>query len=89
MAELLVLRRDMPCSLHACLDEINPILEQLSNNRHTDCRRLAGELHAKLRYGNMQDIYQRGLYEFLSDFINSNNLLGAEIQLAFLSINAS
>ena len=89
VAELLVLRRDMPRSLHACLDEINPILEQLSNNRHTECRRLAGELHAKLRYGKMQDIFQRGLHEFLSEFIDSNNLLGAEIQHAFLSINAS
>ena len=89
VAELLVLRRDMPRSLHACLDEINLILEQLTNNRHTECRRLAGELHAKLRYGKMQDIFQRGLHEFLSDFIDSNNQLGAEIQHAFLSINPS
>ncbi len=89
VAELLVIRRDMPRSLHACLDEINAILEQLSSNRHTECRRLAGELHAKLRYGKMQDIFQRGLHEFLSDFIDSNNQLGAEIQRAFLSINGS
>jgi uncharacterized alpha-E superfamily protein len=89
VAELLVLRRDMPRSLHACLDEITPILEQLAGRRQVECRRLAGELHAKLRYGKMQDIFQRGLHEFLSDFIDSNNLLGAEIQRAFLSINAS
>lgn len=89
VAELLVIRRDMPRSLHACLDEINAILEQLSSNRHTECRRLAGELHAKLRYGKMQDIFQRGLHEFLSDFIDSNNQLGTEIQRAFLSINAN
>lgn len=88
VAELLVLRRDMPRSLHACLDEINPILEQLSGSRQTECRRLAGELHARLRFGKMQDIFQKGLHEFLSDFIDSNNLLGAEIQRAFLSINA-
>ena len=89
VAELLVLRRDMPRSLHACLDEITPILEQLSGIRQTECRRLAGELHARLRFGKMQDIFQKGLHEFLSDFIDSNNLLGAEIQRAFLSINAS
>ena len=89
VAELLVLRRDMPRSLHACLDEISPILEQLSGNRHTECRRLAGELHSRLRYGKMQTIFQQGLHEFLSDFIDSNNVLGAEIQRAFLSINAS
>ncbi len=89
VAELLVLRRDMPRSLHACLDEITPILEQLSGIRQTECKRLAGELHARLRFGKMQDIFQKGLHEFLSDFIDSNNLLGAEIQRAFLSINAS
>ena len=89
VAELLVLRRDMPRSLHACLDETNHILDQLSGNRQTECRRLAGELHARLRFGKMQDIFQKGLHEFLSDFIDSNNLLGAEIQRAFLSINAA
>jgi uncharacterized alpha-E superfamily protein len=89
VAELLVLRRDMPRSLHACLDEISAILEHLSGNRHTECRRLAGALHAKLRYGKMRNIFQEGLHEFLSDFIDSNNILGAEIQRAFLSINAS
>lgn len=89
VAELLVLRRDMPRSLHACLDETNHILDQLSGNRQTECRRLAGELHARLRFGKMQDIFQKGLHEFLSDFIDSNNLLGAEIQRAFLSINAT
>ena len=89
VAELLVLRRDMPRSLHACLDETNHILDQLSGNRQTECRRLAGELHARLRFGKMQDIFQKGLHEFLSDFIDSNNLLGAEIQRDFLSINAA
>ena len=89
VAELLVLRSDMPRSLHACLDEINHILDQLSGNRQTECRRLAGELHARLRFGKMQDIFQKGLHEFLSDFIDSNNLLGAEIQRNFLSINAA
>lgn len=89
VAELLVLRRDMPRSLHACLDEITTILDQLSGNRHTECSRLSGELHARLRYGKMRDIFQQGLHEFLVDFIDSNNLLGAEIQRAFLSINPS
>lgn len=89
VAELLVLRRDMPRSLHACFDEIMPILEQLSGARATECKRLAGELHSKLRFGKMRDIFQRGLHEFLTDFIASNNKLGAEIHKTFLSITAS
>ena len=89
VAELLVLRRDMPRSLHACFDEITPILEQLSGARATECKRLAGELHSKLRFGKMRDIFQHGLHEFLSEFVESNNKLGAEIHKTFLSITAS
>ena len=89
VAELLVLRRDMPRSLHACFDEITPILEQLSGSRHTECKRLAGELHARLRYGKMQQIFQKGLHEFLTDFIDLNNKLGAEVHKTFLSITAA
>jgi uncharacterized alpha-E superfamily protein len=88
VAELLVLRRDMPRSLHACFDEIMPILELLSGSRATECKRLAGELHSKLRYGKMRDIFQRGLHEFLSDFIESNNMLGSEVHKTFFSIVA-
>ncbi len=89
VAELLVLRRDMPRSLHACFDEISPILEQLSGSRHTECKRLAGQIHAQLRFGKMRDIFQHGLHEFLSDFVMSNNRLGAEVHKAFLSITAA
>ncbi len=84
VAELLVLRDDMPRSLHACLDEITPILEQLSR-RNSECRRMAGELHARLHYGRMDEIFQEGLHEFLTDFIDCNNNLGVEIQRTFLN----
>ncbi|HSH55167.1 MAG TPA: alpha-E domain-containing protein [Methylotenera sp.] len=89
VAELLVLRRDMPRSLHACFDEITPILDELSGARNPECKRLAGELHARLRYGKMQQIFQKGLHEFLTDFIELNNKLGAEVHKTFLSITAA
>jgi uncharacterized alpha-E superfamily protein len=89
VAELLVLRRDMPRSLHACFDEITLILEQLSGARQTECRRLAGELHAKLRFGKMRGIFQSGLHEFLDDFVKANNKLGAEVHKTFFSIATS
>ncbi|WP_446810182.1 alpha-E domain-containing protein [Methylomonas sp. 2BW1-5-20] len=85
VAELLVLRDDMPRSLHACYDELAPILEQLCRLRGRECLRLAGENHARLHYGRMADIFNIGLHEFLQDFILRNNALGAEIQRAFLN----
>lgn len=89
VAELLVLRDDMPRSLHACFDEITPILEQLSGRRNSECRRIAGELHARLHYGRMDEIFQEGLHEFLEDFVTCNNNLGVEIQRSFLNAPAA
>lgn len=85
VAELLVLRDDMPRSLHACYDELAPILEQLCGRRGRECLRLAGENHARLHFGRMSDIVRTGLHAFLQDFIVRNNALGVEIQRTFLN----
>ncbi len=89
VAELLVLRKDMPRSLHACFTEITVILETLTTGRHVECRRIAGEINASLKYGRMDHIFQNGLHEFLTEFIECNNQLGAEIQNSFLNIHAA
>ena len=85
VAELLVLRDDMPRSLHACFDEIAPILEYLCRKRGGECLRQAGELHARLHYGHMESIFQEGLHEFLLDFIVHHNQMSNEIQRTFLN----
>lgn len=85
VAELLVLRNDMPRSLHACYSEITPILEQLCTLRGQECLRLGGETHARLKYGRMDDIFKAGLHEYLKEFITRNNSLGNEIQRTFLN----
>jgi uncharacterized alpha-E superfamily protein len=85
VAELLVLRDDMPRSLHTCLDEITPILEDICADRGWECMRQAGELHARLHFGRMNFIDDIGLHEFLQDFIIHNNNLGVEIQKTFLN----
>ena len=69
VSELLILRDDMPRSLHACLNEVCENLDKLSNRSSAETERRAGELHAMLRYGRMEDIFQRGLHDFLTDFI--------------------
>lgn len=75
----------MPRSLHACFDEIMPILEDLSGSRENESCRLGGELHARLHYGRIEVILKQGLHEFLVDFIECNEALCSEIQHAFLS----
>jgi uncharacterized alpha-E superfamily protein len=87
VAALLVLHEDMPRSLHACYDEIAHILDKLDSGRRLESGRLVGELHSRLHYGKMERIFQRGLHEFLLDFICRNNELGGQIQKDFLTIS--
>ncbi len=86
VAELLVLRQDMPRSLHACMDELTNILGQLSGNAGSECIRLAGEMHSSLHYGRIEDVFRGGLHEFLESFLRHNNRLGIEIQRTYLNV---
>ena len=46
VAELLILRDDMPRSLHACMNFIYETLEWLCDEHTREIERAAGELHA-------------------------------------------
>jgi uncharacterized alpha-E superfamily protein len=87
IAELLILRPEMPRSLASCYDEIARTLDLLAEayaGKRGECHRLAGEVHARLRYGRIQDVLQLGLHEFLTEFINRTKLLGEEIASLYL-----
>ena len=86
VAELLIMRADMPRSLHACLNRINDALEQLCGRRPYECRRLAGDLHARIEFGTMQDIFDRGLHEFLTEFVDRTSEIGSQIQRDFMML---
>lgn len=88
VVDLLVLHDDMPRSLHACYTEITPIMEQLCAGRSCEFLRQAGEIHAKLRFGRLEDVLRLGLHQFLQDFIARNNALGTLIQRTFLNAPA-
>ncbi|MEQ1602041.1 MAG: alpha-E domain-containing protein [Methylophilaceae bacterium] len=85
VAELLVLRQDMPRSLHACMNELTTILDQLNGETGNECKRQAGEMHSRLHYGRMENIFRSGLHEFLEAFLMHNNRLGMEIQRTYLN----
>ena len=84
VAELLVLREDMPRSLHSCMNFIHETLEVLCDDNSKEIERAAGELHAKLHYGRTDDIIEQGLHEYLMDFLDRIYELGAEINKRFL-----
>jgi len=85
VAELLILRQDMPRSLHSCMNFIHETLETLCDDNTREVERASGELHARLHYARTDDIIKFGLHEYLMEFVDRISALGAEINRAFLA----
>jgi uncharacterized alpha-E superfamily protein len=84
VADLLILRRDMPRSLHASLREVVDNLALVSNGHSAETERRAGRLLADLQYGRIDEILATGLHAFLTQFLDRVNDLGAGIGRDFL-----
>lgn len=84
VAELLVLRQDMPRSLHRCVTEIELHLRAVANAQSAETLRRAGELQALLRYGRIDLIVADGFHGFLADFLDRVGDLGRRIARDFL-----
>jgi uncharacterized alpha-E superfamily protein len=84
VAELLIIRDDMPRSLHSCMNFIHETLQLLCDENNSEVERVAGELHARLHYAKTDDIIQLGLHEYLMEFLDRIYALGGEINKHFL-----
>jgi uncharacterized alpha-E superfamily protein len=84
VAELLILRRDMPRSLHACMFEVVNNLRLLAGDSTHETMRLAGKMLAELKYGQIDEILATGLHAFLTQFLERVNGIGARISHDFL-----
>ncbi|MBC7957573.1 MAG: alpha-E domain-containing protein [Cytophagales bacterium] len=84
VAELLILRADMPRSLAACMDEVVSNLQRVANEQSGDTLRRAGRLQADLRFGRIDEILATGLHAFLSQFLERVGTLGVGISRDFL-----
>jgi len=84
VAELLILRDDMPRSLHFCLNGVVKNLDLVANRLSGETQRQAGLLHAKLHFGAIDDILAQGLHAWLTDFMDHIYLLGNGISKDFL-----
>jgi len=84
VAELLMLRGDMPRSLLASISDVCANLEQLRNDQSAETSRRAGLLRAELEYGRIDDILDTGLHAFLTSFLKRVNDLGQRISHDFL-----
>ena len=84
VAELLILKADMPRSLHASLVEVLNNLERVTSDSESETLRRAGKLRAQLQYGRIDEILATGLHAFLTQFLDRVNDLGVHVSREFL-----
>jgi uncharacterized alpha-E superfamily protein len=89
VAELLILRPDMPRSLHASLNEVVKNLALVADDQSGETHRRAGKLCAELKYGRIDEILATGLHAYLTQFLDRVNDLGMHISRDFLVPSAA
>jgi uncharacterized alpha-E superfamily protein len=87
VAELLIIRPDMPRSLAASLNEVVNNLQMVSNDHSGETERRAGKLKADLQFARIDEILATGLHAYLTQFLDRINELGARISRDFLVPN--
>ena len=87
VAELMLLRPEMPRSLRSCYDTITLALDELAKShggKRGEAHRLAGGIAAELRFGRISDIFQAGLHETLTAHIDRTRELGDQISNLYM-----
>jgi uncharacterized alpha-E superfamily protein len=84
VAQLLILRDDMPRSLLRCCKELYGNLKSVANEQSAETERRAGEMHAMLHFARMEEITAGGLPQFLKQFLGKLQDLGNRIASDFL-----
>jgi uncharacterized alpha-E superfamily protein len=85
VSEFLILKEEMPRSLLFTYNWVNLALDglgELYGSRYA-CHEIAMETHSRLKNGNMEQIFQNGLHEFLQDFMAANNSLSQSIATTY------
>lgn len=84
VAELLMLRADMPRSLLACMEQVVANLKAVRNDVSAETERLAGKMHAELQFARIEDVLDAGLDATLDRFMKNVYALGNGISRDFL-----
>jgi uncharacterized alpha-E superfamily protein len=86
IADLLILKRAMPRSLISCYESIDGALDSLARDdgRSGLAQRQARVMYAKLERSSMTEIFQGGLHEFITEFIEDNARLSNTISEQYL-----
>jgi uncharacterized alpha-E superfamily protein len=87
IADLLILRDEMPRSLASCYENLVVYLDHIARayGRQGTSQRHARTVRERLEKSRMEEIFQQGMHEFISQFIDDNNRLGVAISEQYLT----
>jgi uncharacterized alpha-E superfamily protein len=86
IADLLILKKEMPRSLVSCYDNLARNLDAIGNAYGVQgpSQRHARAMLLRLDSGNVEAVFEHGLHEFLTEFIADNTRLGAIVAEQYL-----
>jgi uncharacterized alpha-E superfamily protein len=86
VADLLMLRDEMPRSLASCYENLVQNLDRIATayGRQGPAQRQARTVRARLENSKIEQIFQNGLHEFIDDFVEDNNRLGTAVSQQYL-----
>src|SRR5215470_10623499 len=86
IADLLILKDELPRSLAACYQNLVLYLDHIARayGRQGPAQRQARSVRARFENSRMEEIFQDGLHEFISGFVADNNRLGSAITEQYL-----
>lgn len=86
IADLLILNEQMPRSLASCYDNLVRYLDELGSAyaQQGPAQRKARAIRARLKNLDIEQIFQHGLHEFITEFLSDNNGLGGAISKQYL-----
>ncbi|HEY6897369.1 MAG TPA: alpha-E domain-containing protein [Rhodocyclaceae bacterium] len=83
VAELLILRVDMPRSLHACLEEADQQIRILNGPRSEELQRLSGRFYSEVKFCTIGDIMTEGLHQYLTRSLDRIHALGDAVNQTY------
>jgi uncharacterized alpha-E superfamily protein len=84
VTELLLMREDLPQSVHRSLADLHTNLRLVANHQSDETLRFAGEMHAQFRFGRFEELCAGGVTSFLDRFQGRLRDLGVRIAHDFL-----
>ncbi len=84
VTELLLMRDDLPQSIHRCLSELFSNLQAVANDQSAETLRRCGELRSQFLFGRFEELCVDGVTPFLDHFQERLRELGARLADDFL-----